>query len=281
MRREEYKIFLERSNLFLSSLDDPPIKWTKEQICEWVSEIIGYQEYVHLLKKKKINGAKFIKILTSKNESKKIGINKIGHFRFLYQQMSKLYVELIGNDNNRMSLCNCAVIENNSGTDKTFSWNFEEIAFWLKALDMSKYIGCFKINSIRGDILVYLNESILQEIGIFAKGDVIRILNSIKTYLYPLYFKSLKRESKIKKKDILVVNKQHFQKLEVKKWNMFDVVEWIKSIGLGFYSDIIFKEKIDGVVLMQLNINDIKELGIITIGHQKMFLNGIKKLTDR
>ena len=57
-----------------------------------------------------------------------------------------------------------------------------------------------------------------------------------------------------------------------------DVVVWLRSLGLGKY-EILFRENdIDETVLPNLTAEDLKELGVASLGHRRKLLDAIAAL---
>ena len=55
----------------------------------------------------------------------------------------------------------------------------------------------------------------------------------------------------------------------VEEWEVEDVCEWLKEIGLGEYAESFEENEIVGEILKDLSKDDLKDLGIKKIGHQK------------
>ena len=60
-----------------------------------------------------------------------------------------------------------------------------------------------------------------------------------------------------------------------------DVGEWLRSLGLGQYEAAFRKNAIDGKVLPKLTAEDLKDLGIVIVGHRRMMLSAIEALSAR
>eukprot|EP01091_Cochliopodium_minus_P010720 TRINITY_DN2905_c0_g1_i1.p1 TRINITY_DN2905_c0_g1~~TRINITY_DN2905_c0_g1_i1.p1 ORF type:complete len:191 (-),score=52.08 TRINITY_DN2905_c0_g1_i1:53-625(-) len=159
---------------------------------------------------------------------------------------------------------------------KVLYWDYLDITSWLKVIDLQDYVHSFIANSIRGDILLDLKESHLKEMGIHSMGTIKRILKSIKQ-LYPSYFKELKQ----KEKDLKIPINMSASSKQLEEWNVFDVLKWLDKIGMSEYNSIFIKEMVDGKVLFSLNKNDLKDLGITAIGHQKIILTNIEKMNEK
>ena len=57
-----------------------------------------------------------------------------------------------------------------------------------------------------------------------------------------------------------------------------DIVVWLRSLGLGKY-EVLFRENdIDETVLPNLTAEDLKELGVASLGHRRKLLQAIAAL---
>ena len=56
---------------------------------------------------------------------------------------------------------------------------------------------------------------------------------------------------------------------------ILDIDGWLRSIGLGQYAEVFRANDIDGPVLGRLNGDDLKDLGIVSLGHRKKLLAAI------
>jgi class 3 adenylate cyclase len=61
---------------------------------------------------------------------------------------------------------------------------------------------------------------------------------------------------------------------------MVDVTRWLNEIGLPQYVELFRANNIDGDVLSSLTVEDLKELGVASLGHRKELLAAIASLTD-
>ncbi|XP_067852868.1 diacylglycerol kinase delta isoform X2 [Heptranchias perlo] len=66
--------------------------------------------------------------------------------------------------------------------------------------------------------------------------------------------------------------------LLVEKWGTDEVAVWLESISLGEYKDIFTRHDIQGSELLQLERQNLKDLGITKVGHMKRILHGIKDI---
>ena len=59
---------------------------------------------------------------------------------------------------------------------------------------------------------------------------------------------------------------------------VIDIGKWLKGIGLDKYDDLFREHDIDGEVLLTLTADDLKEIGVATVGHRRKLLNAIAGL---
>jgi class 3 adenylate cyclase len=57
-----------------------------------------------------------------------------------------------------------------------------------------------------------------------------------------------------------------------------DVVVWLRSLGLGKYEALFRENDIDETILPNLTAEDLKELGVASLGHRRKFLDAIAAL---
>lgn len=60
-------------------------------------------------------------------------------------------------------------------------WTDSHVARWLADIKCANHAAAFKANDIRGDILLELDQTTLQEMGVSSIGDRLRILNAVKS----------------------------------------------------------------------------------------------------
>ena len=60
---------------------------------------------------------------------------------------------------------------------------------------------------------------------------------------------------------------------------MTDVCDWLKDIRLGEHVDRFMENEILGEHLFEFSKQDLQELGVRKLGHQKTFTAGLSKLT--
>src|SRR6516165_3007665 len=59
-----------------------------------------------------------------------------------------------------------------------------------------------------------------------------------------------------------------------------DVGAWLRSIGLGEYEAVFRENDIDETVLPKLTTEDLKELGVASLGHRRKLLDAIAALRN-
>jgi SAM (Sterile alpha motif) domain-containing protein len=59
-----------------------------------------------------------------------------------------------------------------------------------------------------------------------------------------------------------------------------DIVVWLRSLGLGKYEAIFRENDIDETVLPSLTAEDLKELGVVSLGHRVKLLDAIAALRN-
>src|SRR6516225_9498658 len=59
-----------------------------------------------------------------------------------------------------------------------------------------------------------------------------------------------------------------------------DVAEWLRGLGLEQYVPAFRENDIDGEVLRGLTADDLRELGVVSIGHRRRLLDAIARLVD-
>jgi len=68
----------------------------------------------------------------------------------------------------------------------------------------------------------------------------------------------------------------------LEEWSLEDILQWLKDKNLTQYCNSFKENDIDGPNLLELNETDLKDLGITSIGHRKVFmrhLNEVKNFT--
>ncbi|KAM4699535.1 diacylglycerol kinase eta isoform 1-T1 [Discoglossus pictus] len=64
----------------------------------------------------------------------------------------------------------------------------------------------------------------------------------------------------------------------VQKWGTDEVATWLDQLSLGEYKEIFIRHDIRGSELLHLERRDLKDLGIMKVGHMKRILQGIKEI---
>ena len=59
-----------------------------------------------------------------------------------------------------------------------------------------------------------------------------------------------------------------------------DIVVWLRSLGLGKYEAVFRENEIDETVLPNLTAEDLKELGVASLGHRRKLLDAIAALRN-
>lgn len=59
---------------------------------------------------------------------------------------------------------------------------------------------------------------------------------------------------------------------------MDDVADWLRELGLGQYAPAFVQNDIGGELLADLTADDLKELGVASVGHRRRLLAGIVAL---
>src|SRR5689334_6643282 len=59
-----------------------------------------------------------------------------------------------------------------------------------------------------------------------------------------------------------------------------DVAEWLRGLGLGQYALVFRDNDIDGEILRRLTAEDLRDLGVVSIGHRRRFLDAIAALGE-
>ena len=68
--------------------------------------------------------------------------------------------------------------------------------------------------------------------------------------------------------------------LEACRWaTPMDVAEWLRGLGLEQYAPAFRDNDIDGEVLRRLTAEDLRELGVASIGHRRRLLDAISALS--
>ena len=65
----------------------------------------------------------------------------------------------------------------------------------------------------------------------------------------------------------------------VEDWELEEVLEWLTDVGLGQYCHVFRAHDIHGKELLALTKQDIRELGLVKLGHIKRFVTALEKLS--
>ena len=57
-----------------------------------------------------------------------------------------------------------------------------------------------------------------------------------------------------------------------------DVGSWLRELGLGQYEAAFRDNAVDGVILSKLTTDDLKEIGVVAVGHRRRLLEAIAAL---
>lgn len=73
----------------------------------------------------------------------------------------------------------------------------------------------------------------------------------------------------------------HASRDAVCAWGTTEVVTWLESMQLSEYVDNFVKNDIRGKELLTLGRRDLKDVGVVKVGHVKRILQAIKELSGR
>ncbi|HSI00551.1 MAG TPA: adenylate/guanylate cyclase domain-containing protein, partial [Reyranella sp.] len=59
-----------------------------------------------------------------------------------------------------------------------------------------------------------------------------------------------------------------------------DIRDWLEQLGLGRYADAFAANDIDAAMLRGLTADELRELGVASLGHRKRILEAISRLGD-
>jgi class 3 adenylate cyclase/tetratricopeptide (TPR) repeat protein len=68
---------------------------------------------------------------------------------------------------------------------------------------------------------------------------------------------------------------------EIPNEHVIDVAEWLRTLGLDEYAPQFRANHISGDLLPQLTADDLRDLGVISVGHRRRLLDGIALLRDK
>jgi SAM domain (Sterile alpha motif) len=58
-----------------------------------------------------------------------------------------------------------------------------------------------------------------------------------------------------------------------------DIGAWLRELGLGQYEAAFRDNAVDGAILPKLTADDLKEIGVIAIGHRRRLVDAIAALS--
>jgi SAM domain (Sterile alpha motif) len=61
---------------------------------------------------------------------------------------------------------------------------------------------------------------------------------------------------------------------------MKEVADWLQELGVGQYAESFAEHDIDFSILPDLTDQDLKELGVASLGHRRQLLRAIAELTN-
>lgn len=67
----------------------------------------------------------------------------------------------------------------------------------------------------------------------------------------------------------------------VHNWSVNEVVTWLETMQLSEYVESFLKNDIRGKELLTLGRRDLKDLGVVKVGHIKRILQAIKDLGEK
>ena len=57
-----------------------------------------------------------------------------------------------------------------------------------------------------------------------------------------------------------------------------DIGGWLRELGLGQYEAAFHDNAVDGAILPKLTADDLKEIGVVAVGHRRRLLDAIAAL---
>lgn len=72
----------------------------------------------------------------------------------------------------------------------------------------------------------------------------------------------------------------HPAREQVTTWSVQDVCTWLENLQLGEYTEQFVSHDVRGRELLSLARRDLKELGIVIVGHVKRILQAINDLNN-
>ena len=59
-----------------------------------------------------------------------------------------------------------------------------------------------------------------------------------------------------------------------------DIVAWLRELGLERYEQAFRENEIDPKILLKLTADDLKDIGVTTVGHRRKLLEAIAALAE-
>ena len=69
-----------------------------------------------------------------------------------------------------------------------------------------------------------------------------------------------------------------FTNAEIDRWTANDVGDWLASVNLHQYIDAFILNEINGIILLDITLEDLDYMGITALGHRKTILKGAEDL---
>eukprot|EP01038_Epipyxis_sp_PR26KG_P010028 gene10028-13484_t len=73
-------------------------------------------------------------------------------------------------------------------------------------------------------------------------------------------------------------NRGDFRTKDATYWTISDVSDWLRAISLDQYSSIFSQNEINGLILLDITLDDLDYMGITILGHRKLLLKGAEEL---
>lgn len=70
-----------------------------------------------------------------------------------------------------------------------------------------------------------------------------------------------------------------YKTVSLKEWSVKNVCDWLECIGLGEHVNSFMENEMMGEHLMEISKDDLKELGVKKLGHQKTFLSKLSQVS--
>jgi hypothetical protein len=66
--------------------------------------------------------------------------------------------------------------------------------------------------------------------------------------------------------------------VDVEFWSVSDVGEWLSYIQMGQYAPMFAQNEINGLILLDVTLEDLDYMSITVLGHRKVILKGAEEL---